>query len=186
MQAVIQREKREEMILSSLEKLDYLSRSQLQRIHRLKGDRNARKVLQDMKEYVSSFKDGENIYYLNREGRERVGCKKIRKKTLQARHYLMRNELYIALNQPFTWENEMFIENIGIIADAMYINGGKHTFIEVDHLQKMSKNRLKIQKYRKLSNFDLIWITTTEHRRKRLEKLCEGISTRAFTIEELR
>jgi hypothetical protein len=174
------------MILSSLAKLDYLSRSQLQKIHRLKGDRNARKILQDLREYVSSFRDGENIYYLNREGRERINSKKVRKKTLQARHYLMRNELYIALNRPFTWENEMLIENINIVADAMYINGGKHTFIEVDHLQKMSKNRVKIEKYRELSNFDLIWITTTEHRRHRLKKLCEGLNARLFTIEDLR
>jgi hypothetical protein len=174
------------MILLSLKKLDYLSRSQLQKINRLGSYRNATRILKTVEPYLSSFRDSENIYYLNKEGRERINCKKVRKKTLQARHYLMRNELYLALNQPSTWKNEMRIKNIGIIADAMYKNGNRHVFIEVDHLQKMSQNRVKIEKYRKLSNFDLIWVTTTDHRRKRLLKLCEGMSVRVFTIDDLK
>jgi hypothetical protein len=144
---------------------------------------------------LSTFKDGENIYYLNASGRERIGCKTVRKKTLQARHYIMRNELYLALNRPMTWKNEkkFTVKTLGVelVCDARYKNGDKYTFIEVDHTQRMNKNRVKIQKYRKLCGAlkvqpELIWITTTEHRRKRLEKLCEGISTRVFTIEDLR
>jgi hypothetical protein len=196
MQATIQREKREEAILSTLAKLHYLSRSQLQRIHRLGSDRNARRVLQGMKDYLYSFRDGENIYYLNAEGRQRIGSQKVTKRTIQARHYLMRNELYIALNQPVTWKNEMKIQSgkITIICDALYKNGNQYVFIEVDHTQRMNKNKVKIQKYKSLINAgvfkthpELFWVTTTEHRRRALLKECAGMmNVRVFTIEDLR
>jgi hypothetical protein len=193
MQTMIEKEKRTEAILSTLSRLDYLSTSQLQKLHRLGKSRNAQRILREMSDYLSSFRDNENIYYLNREGRERIGCQKVRKKTLQARHYLMRNELYIALNRPMTWQNEMKLSVSGatIICDALYKNGSQYVFIEVDHLQKMSQNKVKIDKYRKIIDSQktkpqLVWVTTTEHRRKRLQTLCEDLSARVFTIEDLK
>lgn len=186
---------REEAILLSLKKLGYLSRSQIQRIHQLGGDRNARKVLADMKQFLSSFREGETVYYLNKEGRERIGSQTVRKKTLQAKHYLMRNELYIAFGQPETWKNEPKIgtKKTGfIIADAMFTVDGRYYFVEVDCTQKMSVNRRKIEKYKKfketglLTNFELIWLTTTEYRRGQLKKLCHGLDNDVYTITDFK
>ena len=176
----------------SLKKLDYLSRSQLQRIHRLGGDRNARRVIQNMSHYLCSFREGENIYYLNQEGRERVSSKKVRKKTLQARHFLMRNDVYIAYNQPATWKNEVRIkagDDLVLIADAMFERSGRYYFVEVDHTQKMNQNRSKIEKYKKIkqnNDFTLIWITLTEYRRKQLISLCEGLDAQVHTINDFK
>lgn len=175
-----------------MKRLDYLSRSQIQRIHRLGSDRNARRILNSMKAYLSDFRDGEKIYYLNQEGRERVQCQKPRKKTIQARHYLMRNELFIHFGQPITWKNEVrfgYKDIALVVADAIFKKNSAHHVVEVDHTQKMSKNRIKIEKYRKIKEegvFKLVWITTTEYRRKQLEKLCEGLDVQIFTINDFK
>lgn len=189
----IQREQREIAILSTLAQLDYLSRSQIQRLHNLGTYRNTSRVLNEMKDYLSGFRDNEKIYYLNKEGRLRVGCAKVRTKSLQIEHFLMRNELYIHLGQPADWRNEMKLKGGGvtIICDAMY-HTNKYHFVEVDRIQKMSKNRDKIRRYKKLmaTGFsvdpEIIWITTTEHRRYQLKKECDGLNARIYTIEDLR
>lgn len=183
----LQTEKRTEKILLTLKKFDYLSRSQIQRLHNLGSDRNTTRVLSGLSDYLNYFYDGEKVFYLNKEGRLLTGSQKIRKKTLQARHFLMRNELYIALNQPMTWKNEIRIKNIGIVADAMYRNGSRHVFIEVDYMQKMIRNRAKIRKYGDLrGDFELIWLTTTEHRRRKLAEMCQGLKIKIYTMEDLR
>jgi hypothetical protein len=180
-----------------MKKLGYLSRSQIQRIHQLGSDRNARKVLANMKQYLSSFRDGESIYYLNKEGRERVDSKAVRKKTMQVKHYLMRNEIYIAFDKPDTWRNEVKrgTKNTGaFICDAEFIFNGKTHFVEVDHQQKMSANRSKIEKYKKfrdaslLKNFTLIWVTTTEYRREQLGRICAnaGLNYLIYTVTDFK
>lgn len=147
--------------------------------------------MQDLEDYVSSFREGEKIYYLNKEGRERVDCSKVRKKTAQARHWLMRNDLYIAMGQPSTWKNEMRfgIKDVAsLVVDATFIKDKIMHVVEVDHKQKMSKNRTKIEKLKKIQEkkyFKLIWVTTTEYRRKQLEKLCDGIDCTVFTTKDL-
>jgi hypothetical protein len=161
-------------------------------MHRLGSDRNARKVLQSMEPFLSYIREGEKIYYLNKEGRERVQCKKICKKTSQVQHYLMRNEAYIAFGQPSSWKNEVKfgIKDVAvIIADAVFQKDGMYHAVEIDHTQKMTKNNAKIQKYRRLMQevrFKLIWITTTEYRRKQLKKLCEGMDVQVFTINDFK
>lgn len=147
-----------------------------------------------MSQYLSSFKDGEYVYYLNKEGRERVNATKVFKKTTQARHYLMRNSLYIAFGSPSTWKNEMKLEvpkKVKVIADALFIKDKQYHIVEVDHTQKMTKNKGKVERYRKLMElgvFDkepkFIWITTTELRRKQLLELCEGLDVQVFTARE--
>jgi hypothetical protein len=147
-----------------------------------------------MSEYISSFKDGENIYYLNQEGRERVNSKKILKKTTQARHYIMRNTLYIAHGCPSTWKNEMELEvkgKVRVLADAIFTLANQYHIVEVDHTQKMIKNRGKVERYRQLIKLGVfekqpkfIWITTTELRRKQLLQLCEGLQVKVYTIKE--
>jgi hypothetical protein len=190
----VNKEQREENILLSLKKLDYLSRSQIQILHRLGTVRNTNRVLKDMNEWLSSFRDGETIYYLNKEGRERVNSNKIRKKTIQARHYIMRNDIYIAFGCPSSWKNEVKLEvkgHVKVIADALFHKDNRYYIVEVDHQQKMSKNRNKIERYRKLIDLDVfkkppffIWVTTTEYRRKQLQKMCEGLDFRVFTVND--
>jgi hypothetical protein len=194
MERRLKREQREEEILLSLKKCDYLSRSQIQRMHRLGSDRNARKVLSNMSDYVSSFRDSEKVYYLNAEGRERVECNKVRKKSVQVGHYLMRNQLYIHLGQPAEWKNEVKLgfEGIGfVIADSFYDKSNVFYAVEIDHTQKMTKNRSKIDKYKaiiKHANFPirLIWLTTTDYRKKQLEKLCEGLDVEVYVIDDIK
>jgi Replication-relaxation len=197
MQKAVQKEQREENILLSLKKLDYLTRSQIQALHNLGSVRNAQRVMQELKDYVSSFRDGENVYYLNAAGRERVNATKVRKKTAQARHYIMRNSLYIAYGCPATWKNEIRLgfkedKKTQVICDAIFQVDKRYHIVEVDHTQKITKNRSKIQKYKRLIELGFfkyppvfIWITTTEYRRKQLTKFLDGLNYHIFTVSDL-
>lgn len=180
-----------EEILLSLSKLDYLSRSQIQRLHRLGTDRNARRVLADMSEFLQVFRLHENIYYLSKEGRDRVNCNNIRKKTAHVEHFLMRNDLYIHLGRPATWKNEARIKKSNgetlLVADAAFKRGMTHCFVEIDNTQKMSKNRSKIKRYKELDGmFKLIWLTTTEYRRKQLTEFCNGLDAQVMIINDIK
>lgn len=176
--------------------------SQIQAIHNLKSRRNTSRVLQQMEDYLNVFRDGENIYYLNAKGRELVNCDKIRKRTVNVQHYIMRNYIYISLSSPDSWKNEMRIKNKGktkkdtliCVADALFKQGDQYSIVEVDNTQTMKKNQLKIEKYRILIErgaFGMIapkfiWITTTEYRRKELLNLCEGLNTQVFTLSDFK
>lgn len=185
---------RQEQILLSLKKLDFLSRSQLQRLHDLKSDRNAQRVLKDMEQYLNRFNDGQNIYYLNKAGRDIVGCEIIRKRTGNVDHYLMRNDVFLLYNAPADWKNEikMSLTNKGkafctVIADAYFLQSGKHHIVEIDNTQTMKKNREKIDKYRRLIQHNvfkgmpkLIWVTKTRYRQRQLKMLCEGLDHEVY------
>jgi hypothetical protein len=193
---------REERILSSLKALDYLSRSQLQRLHGLGGDRNARRLLSNMKPYISCFRaeNGENVFYLNKLGRERVGSEIVRQKTTQASHYIMRNDAYIYYVGSEDWKNEVkfSVESIAtIIPDAYFRYNQRRHFIEIDHLQQMFKNRDKIERYKKLYETGvfqekikyfprLVWVTLTESRRKQLVEWCGGLDTVVHLWDEIK
>ncbi|WP_054704874.1 hypothetical protein [Bacillus sp. JCM 19041] len=152
--------------------------------------------MQQMSEYVTSFRDTENVYYLSKDGRERVDSQVVRKKTLQARHYVMRNDVYIAEGRPLSWRTEVKIEvpgKVRIIADALFDRAKRLHIVEVDHTQKMSKNRIKIERYRQLLSLEMteqpplfIWVTTTEYRRKQLTKLMSDMQHKIYTVEDLR
>lgn len=192
---------RTEAILSSLNKLDYLSRSQIQRLHDLKGERNARRVLQAMSGLLGSFRGdtGESIYYLNKAGRARIGSDTTRSKTAQANHYLMRNDAYIYY-RPEAWKNEQRFLIDGkplVIADAYFQYKLRRYFLEVDHLQHMTKNRDKIERYKRLKATGalqerlkyfprLVWVTVTESRKKQLLEWCEGLETVVHLWEDIK
>lgn len=187
--------KREEAILLSLRRCDYLTREQLQKMHNLGQTRNAQRILNSLSEYVSSFTDEKKkVYYLNSEGRERVQAEKVRKKTAMVTHYLMRNDLFIIKGRPSTWENEVKIELPGtktsIIADAAYIFNKIHCFVEVDYKQSMRKNAAKIKRYKQLSTinpqFKLIWVTTTLYRKNKIESLCAELDYKVYLWEDLK
>ncbi len=178
--------------------LDYLTRSQIQVLHEMGSSRTTSRIMKALEDegYVNSFRDGEKVYYLSREGRERIGSSRIRTKTVQARHYIMRNSLYIAFNAPPTWKNEQRFaikerKDLSIKADATFVKDGRYHIVEIDHTQKMAVNRTKIEKYRKLIEIGafktapaFVWMTVTDYRRKQLQKLCEGMDAQIFTVND--
>lgn len=186
----------------SLKKLDYLSRSQVQRMHDLGGERNARRVLCALKPYIASFRSetGENIYYLSKAGRERVQGDVARQKTIQAGHYLMRNDVFLHYLGNEDWKNEIRFHVEGVvtvIADAYFRFQQRRHFLEVDHLQHMSKNREKIERYKKLYSTGvfqnkmkyfprLVWVTLTETRRKQILEWCRGMDVVVHLWDEIR
>lgn len=179
--------------------LDYLTRSQIQKLHSLAGDRNAIRVMQSLEEYVSCFRAGENVYYLNKKGRERVGSDIVRTKLGTVEHYLMRNDLYISKKpQLFIPEQRIKVGDLTIVTDAIMqpANSLRH-LVEIDNIQKMLKNEEKIRKYRLLKETKafqeqygyfprLVWVTKTESRLKRLKELCEGLDTVIYLWEDIR
>jgi Replication-relaxation len=188
-------QQRTENILLSLKKLDYLNRYQLQVMHNLKSPRNANRIINGLSEYISSFRFGlEKIYYLNKAGRERVQCTKIRKKTPNVQHYLLRNQFYIFKKYPATWENEikLMADKYSLICDAEYreFYNGKRCFVEIDISQPMAVNKAKIDKYRKIkeltgADFNLIWVTELESRRHKLMRMCEGLPGKVYTLNDI-
>lgn len=176
----------------SLKKLDYLSRSQLQTLHGLKGKRNANRILSNMSEYLSCFRYGkENVFYLNSKGRDLVGCEKVRKKTQNVEHFLMRNQLYLTVGRPATWENEIKVKIKGaiLICDAKFLIDKKPVFVEVDNEQSMQQNRVKVTKYKEISglnsNFYVMWVTKTDYRKKKLIELCEGLNYQIYSMNDI-
>lgn len=148
-----------------------------------------------MSQYVGTFRHGlENVYYLNKAGRERVQCDVIRKKTPNIQHYLLRNQMWMALKYPRTWENEIKIKvgDVSIVCDAKYVlKGGVHVFVEVDVSQPMATNQKKIEKYKKMQEltgqpFHLLWITELESRREKLKSMCEGLNANVYTINDIK
>lgn len=193
----LKRLQREEIILQSLKRLDYLTRSQLQVIHGLSSERNAQRVLKQLEDRVHIIRNGEYIYYLNKKGREAVGCEKVRKGTGNVQHFIMRNTIFVAMGMPATWRNEIRIKNgstkantVVNVCDAHFTRDNVHYIVEVDNTQTMKKNSAKINRYRILLERGafgkkapvFIWITTTELRRKQLAKLCDGLQVQVFTV----
>jgi hypothetical protein len=131
---------------------------------------------------------------LNAKGRLEVGGI-ARKRMLQARHYIMRNFLYIAFGEPDTWKSEQRLivpKEVTVVADAIfYDEEGRMHIVEADHKQLMIKNKKKIEKYNRLRELNVlgdspkfVWITTTEYRRQKLIELCEGLDSMIFTVSE--
>ena len=123
-----------------------------------------------------------------------VGCKKVRKKTLQARHFVMRNSIFIGMGSPKDWRNEMKLEvkgEVRVICDALFTIDERYHIVEADNSQRMNVNRAKITKYKKLIELGVfkkqpkfVWITTTDYRRKELLKICEGLDVTVFTVDD--
>lgn len=191
---------RQEKILLSLKKLDFLNRDQLSTIHRLGKVRNTNRILKELSPYLSAFREEySTIYFLNKDGREYVNSKKLRKKNKFVNHVIMRNQFYIFAGFPYDWTNEMKVtdKQFTVICDAWFKSNGKFHFLEVDSLQKMKENKDKIVQYKGLFENELlkshlgyfpplIWVTTTELRRKQLTELCQGLPCKVYTIDEIR
>lgn len=111
----------------------------------------------------------------------------------------MRNDFYIHAGYPHDWKNEMRVTDGDktVICDAWFKSDGKYNFLEVDSLQKMKENRSKILQYiglfkngaieKHLGYFPLlIWLTTTELRRRQLKELCKDLPCLVYTINDIK
>lgn len=198
---VKQLNERQESILLLLKKFDFMTRDQLRYYFGLKSIRNTNRVLNDLSDYVSSIRDGyQSIYYLNKNGRDYVGCDKVCKKTGNVQHTIMRNEFYQFYDCPHDWKNEIKVSdgNNSVIVDAMFTKLHTTHFLEVDNLQAMQENKDKIKRYedfyrygaleQQLGHFPtLVWLTTTELRRMQLKELCRGLPVcKVFTYDEIK
>lgn len=186
-----QKIQKQEKILLSLGRLNFATRDQLQKIEDLKGDRNAHRILFEMEKdkLINSVRYDKKIYYLSSRGGERIGTSNIRLKRNQIKHNLMRNDLYIKLNTPESWQKEAPVIINGktvLISDARYKNQGKYVFVEIDNKQSMRANYDKIKKYKEVFKMmfrqykyhpTLLWYTLSDIRKIRLESACvkEGI-----------
>lgn len=204
---ILKNQKRVEAILYSLDRLGFLTRSQIQKLHDLKSARNANRILYNMSPYLNSFRLHENVYYLNKKGREMINSNKVMSRNMQVHHILMRNEAYIFFGCPQKWGVEEAIKdaqgNVFIRPDVIFAaetNGQERFyFLEIDYMQKMINNKRKIEKYSSLQEKGLlqrslgyfptvIFITASDMRKQKLTKECQryGIPHQIYTIDEIK
>jgi hypothetical protein len=183
-----------------LKKLDFLSREQLQTIHRLGQKRNANRILTNLSPYLSKFReDYTTVYYLNAKGREAVDSERVRKRNATVNHVLMRNDFYIHSGFPSHWRNELALSDgtVKVIMDAWFKSEGYYNILEVDYMQTMKENRAKIERYRQLFHNGAVadkygyfpcinWLTTSEVRRKQLQEACSDLPCMVYTIEDIK
>lgn len=191
---------RDEQILLLLKEFDFLTRDQLSRHFDLGKVRNTNRVLFNLSDYLMTVKEGhQTVYYLSKVGRDYVDCDKIRKKGNHLQHTIMRNQFRLFYGCPRDWQNEMKVileKNNYIIVDAMFTRNNFQHFLEVDNLQTMKENREKIKRYKQMiQNFfiqfghypTIVWLTTTELRRKQLLEECKELSnTKVYTLADIR
>jgi hypothetical protein len=192
---------RQEQILHSLDKFGFLSRSHLQRLHRLGGDRNAQKVLKRMEEYLQSFREDQygTVYYLSKIGRQMIGSSKVVRRTLQVRHTLMRNDFFFHVGCPMNWRNEMKVTDgkTTLVTDALFVKEKRYNFLEVDNAQTMAENAAKIRRYREMFERGLFQkefgyfptlhiVTVSRCRVRRFVELCEGLPVKVYHSEDIR
>lgn len=182
-----------------MDKFDYLTTAQIRELHDLGGPRNAQRILADMEResLITSFYLDEKIHYLSAAGRKMVDSTKIRKRTLQVPHFIIRNTVYIRF-RPSNWISEAKIQwgDNTLIVDAFYVHNQQHYFLEVDRTQSMKQNENKIAQYKSLKESGLyqnkygtfptvIFVTTTEHRKKRLRACMEGLKSEVLLHKDL-
>ncbi|MDA2275166.1 replication-relaxation family protein [Bacillus cereus] len=190
-------------ILSSLSKLEFATRRQLQAIHCLGSIRNANRVLKDLRQYchVTSH-NREYVYYLNKKGYALLGVDpNERKKKHQLEHTLLRNEAWMCLDFP-DWKTEQVIqfryqnEEKTIVPDAYYLVNQIPHFVEIDRLQHMKTNEEKIKYYgliaklyKKQSNTvpNILFFTISDYREQKLESygIKYNVYVRTFLLKDV-
>ncbi|PGZ69865.1 replication-relaxation family protein [Bacillus sp. AFS029637] len=189
-------------ILSTLGKLDFLTRRQLQAIHCLGSIRNANRVLKDMPSYFHITKMArELVYYLNKKGRDLLGITKEVKKSSQLQHILMQNESWMWLGFP-EWKTERSIDfsingqRYEIIPDATYFEDNVPHFVEIDRMQHMKANEHKIQLYGHLTDIYkrqnaivpvINFFTLSDYRQSKLEQYAtkQNVFMRTFVMDHI-
>lgn len=145
------------------------------------------RILYNMRSYLHSTFLHENVYYLNKKGRELIGSQYEFKKNSRLEHHIMRNDIYIFYHYPRDWQIECPVtwiddgKDYRLISDARFTYEGKLYFVEIDVQQKMIANRQKIKKYaslfrvilqEKIGKPVLLWYTVSEMRKRQLEIWC--------------
>jgi hypothetical protein len=151
-----------------------------------------------MDPYLNSFRDIEQIYYLNKAGRDKVGAEKVITRNAQFKHTLMRNDIYIKYGCPEVWRNEFELKTkeFRFVADAIFKVGEAQYFLEVDNQQKMKANKKKLENYLRFKNTaswqkynksfpTLIFYTVTEVRKAQLQEMNPGLDLVVFTVADL-
>lgn len=114
------------------------------------------------------------------------------------------NDLYMHLDCPTSWKNNVFIRHIPedpklqetvVVLDAYFVTeSGKQYAVEMDKdtSPNMSRNKETIEKYRFLIEAGafqgtpvLIWLTATPYRKLLLLELCKGLDVHIFVKEDL-
>jgi len=81
-----------------------------------------------------------------------------------------------------------------VICDATFTYKDMKYIVEVDNTQKMSINKKKLEKYKKLVDLGFfksppafIWVTTTERKKNKIQQLCDEyrLRCRVFTMFEI-
>lgn len=193
-------EQRTRQILLSLDKHDYMSRGQIQQLHNLKSDRNACKVLSQMRCYVNSFRDVQNIFYLNKKGAQLIDAKgEARQKITNVKHYLMRTDAFIHFGKPEKWAKEapFRINSLSCVPDVTFsqlvLGNHRVCLLEIDNTQKMVVNRQKMQTYAKMKETNIFqlthgyfpaiyWVTCTEYRKKQLTEIAQSIGLKSIVL----
>lgn len=157
-------------------------------------------MLADLNAYLSKYREEySTIYYLNAAGRDYVGSAKIRKRGNKVNHAIARNAFYIHAGCPADWKNEVKVGDGGghVVCDSWYSVNGRKYFLEVDLTQNMRTNRAKVDAYRALHDRGaiaakfgyfprLVWLTTSELRRKQLTALCAGLPCDVYTLRDIK
>jgi hypothetical protein len=196
---VQKKQERDYAILTTLALLDMATRSQLQQIHHLGSNRNATRVLKNLEKYLNHFREVENVYYLNKLGRELVGSTKVVQKTLQWEHTVMKNDIYIHFDKPKLWSNEnpIVTPEFTLVPDAIFSVKGQQYFLEVDREQKMKTNIEKLLQYKRFKDMELwqkrnggrfpivIYYTSKEIRKHQLTESNPGIELLTLSKKDL-
>ena len=185
-----------------MKKLTFLTRDQLQELHQLGKVRNTNRIMSELCEYVSSFREGyDTVYYLNSNGKDYTQAKRSTRRTQYAFHTIMRNQFYIYAGTPKDWKTEVKVGDTKDkkVCDAWFKLGEYYHILEVDNQQKMSENKNKLKAYAGMAERGaitkhfgyfppIIWVTTTELRRKQLTKMCEefGLSYQVLTFLDIK
>lgn len=139
------------------------------------------------------------IYYLNKNGRLAIGADKVVSKSSQYKHTIMRNDIYIHFNQPKLWQNEFSIKtpDMHFYADAVFKADNRDYFLEVDHKQKMTANKHKLNSYFRFKNTGLwqlkhsgtfpilLFYTLSETRKSQLQEMNPGLELLVYTTKDL-
>lgn len=139
---------------------------------------------------IGSIRRESKVYYLAGKGGDLIGRDNPRLKRSQIDHAVMRNELRARLGYPKDWRNEVPIKISGevvVVADAVYSEGGRLYFVEIDNQTSMQTNNSKIKRYAKIvrnlkQSATLGWYTLVESRKRKLRENTEkaGINCRIY------
>ena len=197
----------------TIDRLGVATIKHLRGIHDLKSYRNACWTLKRVEPYTNTtFYNREKVFYLNKEGRALIGSEKEIKANQNLEHTLLRNDVYIYLNCPVTWESEKVLEyaseqpnlsgiivrgvNVAtkkkIVSDGYYLRNGYTHVVEIDNKRDMMDNHKKIISYKECFKYldtpRLEMFTTTLDRKRKLEKWLQEYNLRGEikTYEEIR